>query len=356
MEETLQQITTETIPPKEKSPIITKLVKFLRLWGKTSPQEDTVQEVLTQEESIKDERKKALGFVWQQELSYLSEVTPPPNLKDGGALALLSTNEYFNPENFAETIGEVDGYICGVGFGNILSLVTLSPKENLPKAVLAIDVIPSVVLAGRISIELMKTSLDFNSFIKNMNSEDSLEKLKKKILEEETSPVIRERLENVDVKDILDDVKREFENTPSQGITDGKRISVLAAIRSSFANFKTLATEGNLAISLGDATGENIIKSFATLPEFKERKNLIYLTNIIDHITQRGLDFGPNGELFSILQPYSLLANGKTLFLDTTQIMDYKLRAQNTPPIYTPQDFGYRDTEEYLRIKKYRTR
>lgn len=352
--ETKPQTDTQSTPPKE-SPFM-RIIRKLSRKEQEPIKEGLTTQTATPEETVPtSEVLTEVGINWQNTMSELAEVSPPLVLEEGGVLAILSTNETYEKNRLQREIGEVDGYICGVGFGNILSFVELNPPGVLPKAVLAVDVIPSVVLAGRISIEVLRSSEDFPSFVTALQTPAELEKIKKLIIEKESSPTIRGRLEGVNLSTLIKEIDRENQNMPSKN-TEGARSSILTIIRNRFSDFKNLSQNGNMGISLADATSPDLVKSFSELPGFEDSKSVIYLTNIIDHITQRGYYFGENYKYFSILQPYYKLVNGKNSFVDTMTKMDYKLRVQKEPPIYTPENFGFENMEHFLTVQKYRQR
>jgi len=290
----------------------------------------------------KQDGKLNVGLNWQDKFSTSTDSIDHPDISEEGALALLSTNEILYPEGLKTQIGESDGYICGVGFGNILSLVTLYEENNPPKGILSIDLSPEVVLTGRIATELIKTSENFEVFKRNLMSGWTLGYLKRQVIKKESSPKIKNALENVSLEKISQTISRENSDIPEVGVVienrDFSRISVLAVIRDNFKLFKKLANEGNIGISLASATDPDTIRSFSDLPEFNKSKNLIYLTNIIDHITTRGTRLGLNNHLLDTLKPYELLNNGLNHFIDTTQAKNYILRANSKPPIYTKED------------------
>lgn len=345
----IRKLRNEKVEPDPKAEPEKEEVK-----QETELEEVQIPQAIPEETVTIPEDQIGVGINWQNTLSEMAETTPPPVLEERGVLAILGTNETYEMARLQTEIGELDGYICGVGFGNILSLVDLYSQDVLPKAILAVDVIPSVVLAGRISIELLKSSKDFNSFYESLISPATLEQLKKHVVEQETSSIIRERLTTVDTNSFIEDIEREYEYIYEKNNYEGSRTSVLTTLRTRFNDFKKLAQNGNIGISLADATSPDLIDSFSKLPDFSEKKSIIYLTNIIDHITDRGYYFGENNEYFSILKPYEKLANGKNFFLDTMTKMDYKLRASNKPPIYTPEDFGFKDMYDFLMIQKHR--
>jgi hypothetical protein len=292
------------------------------------------------------ERKTNLAQDWAQKISENDRVFVPPDSQiDPGAAALLCTNEYFDPNELKQQIGTTNGYLCGVGFGNILGLITTFEKGELPKAICAVDVSPSVVLSGRILIEILKQSTDFIDVVNALKDKEELNSIKNSVIAKEPSKRIQEKLNKVDLEKMSYSIRNQMNSMPSTGITQkndtmpGSRISVLAVIKERFDDFKQLAVEENMAITLASATNPAVINSFAELPEYFYSKNLVYFSNIIDPITERGRNLGPNNSFLNLFKPYERLNHGASTFLDATQKEEYNLRVHKHPPTYQENDF-----------------
>jgi len=291
----------------------------------------------------KSERKLHLGSDFEQMLSVIAEKSPPPVLESGGVMALLATNEFFDIEEIKKELPiELDGYIFGVGAGNIYSLTHLFDPEKPPRAIMSVDVIPEVVLVGRIAIQLMKRTGNFNEFLRVLQTEEMFLEEAHEVIEKETSQIVKQRLQAVNVKSVLKDIGGQAVHTPTNGIIEygfHDRVSVFAAIRDRWEVLQKLAREDNIGIGLADMIDGEVVASVSNFGEFRNTANVIYVTNIIDHITDRGTNFGENDKRLRAMGTLQLLDNGKSVFLDTTQGRNYKLRVSQHLPEYSRDDF-----------------
>lgn len=292
----------------------------------------------------KSERGLHLGTDFEHMLSVIAEKSSPPVLESGGALALFGTNEPFNIEDVKRDLpAELDGYIFGVGAGNIYSFAHLFDLEKPPKAIVSVDVMPEVVLAGRVAVQLMKKVGTFDEFLKALQKEDVFLEEMRDVVEKETSPVVKQRLQNVNVRSVLEDLQREAGHIPSSGIIEYgsyERVIVFAAIKERWEILQKLAKEGNIGIGLADITDREVLAGVSNFGDFEDSTNIIYVTNIIDHITDRGYNFGKNDCRLAAMDTLEVLDNGKSVFIDTMQVKKYKLRVSKHAPKYTRDDFG----------------
>jgi hypothetical protein len=294
----------------------------------------------------KPQNRVQIGSEFELMVSKVAEKTSAPILESGGALAILSTNEYFDLEELKSTIkNPPDGYIFGIGAGNIYSLSHLFADEKPPKAILSVDIMPEVVLAGRVAIKLMKKSSNFNEFMTQIQSKEMFFTEVADVINNEPSEMVCQRLQSVDTDKLFKDIENQANCTPEVGIAEPgfyERISVFAAIRERWDMLHKLASEGKIGIGLADITNAEMINNILTAPEFKDSSNVIYITNMMDHVTDRGTKFGENEERLSFTKPLEVLDNGRSTFIDTTQRHNYNLRASSHLPEYTRDDFKIR--------------
>lgn len=306
---------------------------------------DTLEntEPLTVAPSLESIEKNDLGTNFESMISAIAEKSPPPELESEGVLATLITNEHFDPEKIRSNLRTPpDGYIFGVGAGNIYSLVHLFDSETPPKAILSVDIIPDVVLAGRVAVQLMKKSNTFNEFLLSIQSEQTFNAEVLEAINNESSEVVKQRLQSVDAKELFRSIRGYANNIPSTGIEKwggiGNTVSVFAAIRDRWDVIQKLAKDGNIGIGLADITNKEVLQGVLNSEGFNDSSNVIYMTNIIDHITERGTEFGENDERLGFTKPLEVLDNGKSIYVDTTQGNYYELRASPHLPVYTRDD------------------
>lgn len=280
-----------------------------------------------------------------------------PDYYEEGVLALLGSNEKFNYSEIKSEVGDPDGYICGIGFGNILTMVTLFEKDTLPKGIMAVDISPEVILTGRIAVRLMKESTNYEEFLENLSSKQRLEELRLEVFNDEDSDLIKTKLMGADTEKIFYGLKMALEESSNirknEDYLSYKPIPILSVIRDNYQKFKQLAEEGNIGISLADITDEKLVTDFGRLKGFDVSRNIIYFSTAMDHITKRGADLGPdNIKRLLFYDRYKVLDNGKNRYIHSTNKKGYVLEALKSPPIYTQDDYMTR--EEYIakRIKE----
>lgn len=103
--------------------------------------------------------------------------------------------------------------------------------------------------------------------------------------------------------------------------------------------------EDNIAIAYADFTDPAFIDTVRELPGFQESSNIIYFSNITDHITQRGYQM-ENIAVINNLRAYERAAK-PAVFVDTLGYgLNYYLRARQSVPTFTHNDFKYRESWE----------
>lgn len=225
-----------------------------------------------------------------------------------GVAASEGTNETGSPLLFEKVRNHEqapNGYLIGVGFGNVFSMLEAFPQGSKPRAILLFDVDPNVVAYGKRFIEEWKNTPD--SPPEESNPPDS---------------VFRERW-----------------------VSDYK-----VALKKYGPLLQQLAKDGNLVIEQADFTDSRLIEELTQLPDLKDSNNLVYLSNIADHLYRRfwspaNPDYVPNFSVFNRLNPDP---PHKNYFIDTLSIgqLDYELRARTQPPNFEkshfwPAPFGF---------------
>lgn len=275
-------------------------------------------------------RKKMLGITFENQVAETG-ILPPVLPESLGAAGILETNEDL-PDSVTEQvkISDPDGYIFGPGFGNILTMTLLYQKNQTPKAILALDILPEVVVTGRVLGYLLADSDDFLTFKEKLANRESLKSAYETILDVAKYDDIKERLKSVTFETMLQNLKEVMDR-------EGRaRINVFANIRENFDVLHQLALEGNIGVAYADITNPEVLKTVQNMPEFSQSQNIIYMSNVIDHLTTRGTDLSHINDM-NVLKTFE--QNGHNWFIDTTQqSLDYQLRAGRYVPQYTPED------------------
>ena len=227
----------------------------------------------------------------------------------------------------------------------------LYPDGQIPKAILCVDVVPEVVVAGRVFVRLLSQSEDFSSMRASFANETILAQTYQKVVNAESNDEVKKRLQTVSVGDLKKWFTFVLDSQPlwedgfrqTSPLGDRQRVNDLAVLRDNFKMYHTLAHEGNIGVGYADMTNSAVLNTVKDLPDFTSSRNVIYMSNVIDHLTRRGTDLSHMSDM-SILG--EILTEGEergNYFVDTTQMsLDYNLRASTSQPIYQPDDFRYR--------------
>lgn len=334
---------------------IRKKVQDLLRLGNNSPEDVRLIEEIMQISGMSEglpankevaNRERSLGKAFQTEIGHMpDEYLPPVFTQAMGASGQLSTNEDMTDdliENTASKSNHPDGYVYGAGFGNILSMSLLFPENVLPKAILAVDVLPDVVLTGRIVTNLLEQSQDFSDFETGLMNPDSIEQQFNRVIDVEENPTIKQRFLAISPERLSLEIGKIVmrESLPKSGFKQesyggGERVNVLAVIRDKFAGLKQLAAEGNIGVAYADMTDPYVLKKVKEMVGFEGANNIVYMSNVIDHLTNRGYDLTHINDM-DVLKA---LGEGNNLFVHTTQVgLDYRLVADNNVPSYSQSD------------------
>lgn len=121
---------------------------------------------------------------------------------------------------------------------------------------------------------------------------------------------------------------------------EGQRMDVLAAMAENFSMLHELATAGNIALAYADFTDPTFIEAVRSLPGFEESTNVIYSSNIADHITNRGTQV-TNARVMETLKAYER-GDRLPIFIDTLASLNYYLRARQSLPQFQKSDLAYK--------------
>ncbi len=263
----------------------------------------------------------------------------PLSTENLGVLAIYGTNESWFTEQPTEKLH--GGMIVGIGAGNIFSMIELYDKNDMPNAILSCDTEPEVVLAGRLLVQGLLDSDTETDMCDKMRDKQKVLEYYNRVLNEEKNQNIRDFFEKKKDKTFSELEKHlndSWEKSPFDYVTD---INLPKIFRTNFNYFKDLAHAGNFGFILTDINNSQFIDYSKEKQIQLGGDTLIYLTNAIDHITDRGYNLIQDPNI--IQNPWAKikeLKNESSYFVDTLQhSLKYHLRFGKNIPSYTFEDF-----------------
>lgn len=228
----------------------------------------------------------------------------PGEFRTIGAPALLVTNES-TPAGFHDRIRETaapDGWIYGPGCGNVLSLVEAFAAT--PRGMVLVDVDPAVVLAGRMLVAALRRYPDAASFTSSFfcGGREPLAALEEEVLEREPSVLLRvamngqrERLwrtlatltEGFSLQP--GDAERLLAQWASHYPPAGHLVPVRTFLARNYGRLREMALRGDIAVLCSSLFHPALLAAVAELPGWRGGRNVIYLSNVADHVLRRTL-------------------------------------------------------------------
>ncbi len=285
--------------------------------------EPTLSNIASIDKEVKTPKKTGIANLLQSKLKEPDMTIP--EIKTRGVSAIIGTNETVGFEFFESVQAEnPDGYIVGVGAGDVFSMIHCFPDGIVPKAFISADIDPKAVAVGKLLTKNLKATNSAETLNKEFFGmpETKFQSDIVELINEEEDSRLKDALQKV-TPDIWQRVwtelgKREaisWNQNRSYDYYEGQNIDVVGAILDKFLVLKQLADEDNMAFVYGDFTNTGFVREVTSLPDFEESTNLIYFSNIADHITQRGYSLKniKNLELLDPLYPkdslYMLVAD-----------------------------------------------
>lgn len=254
-----------------------------------------------------------------------------------GVPAILGTNEK-TPEGFFDQIQQSyqpNGYIYGAGCSNILPMV--NAFSDRPKGLVMVDIDPAVVLYGRMFVNVLKRTPSLRDW------EGSIYGNSQRFEEE--------------VLDTVEDVrlKAQFEKhrLRMREYMGDELYWPLSSDLSGNTNYydvlHQIAKEGNIAVIHADMFDSEVLRYVAELLGFKHSNNVVYISNVPDHLVRREMKAGwlsRGDEILDAVNAQVQRLNAlnpqyphRNVFIDTTQkSSSYQLRVQPTIPLYIKAD------------------
>lgn len=272
----------------------------------------------------------------------------PPEFKSIGVAAFGGTNEAA-PKSFFEAVQakNPDGYLIGIGAGNVLTMLHCFPDSVVPKGVVLADIDPKVVTAGKLMVKKLnqsETAEDFDKQFVRLSKDQFFTEISS-LIEQEDNTVLKQRLSLIPKEEwdlfwgnnagAYESYRAGWKPYEHQG----SPLNVSSGIRNKFPVLKQLAETNNIAVFFADFTNPALIEPITQLPDFRDSTNIIYLSNIADHISHRGSQI-ENLSSMQSLTAYQK-ASKSTIFIDSLQTLLYYLRARHSLPQYSPSDLSY---------------
>lgn len=257
----------------------------------------------------------------------------PSERRYGGMPAIFETSDKTTLEFMSEiTAQNPDGYLIGVGVGGIFALLQAFPEG--PTGIAIADINPFVVAAGRIMVDTLRESVDFNVFSKNLFTISDEEYRAKVALVARKDPKLAKALK------VWHKNRDGFTFTPMsskrriQRLGLEESIDISEVIKENFLKLKQLAMKDNIAICLADISNPAFLEAIKALPNFSGRTNVIYLSNILwlaGHQAKKPEQYSDISLLDSATKkPVYVYANGDNLEMKATGSFTEVLAGQNT--------------------------
>jgi len=307
------------------------------------------------------------------------EILLPADFRTIGAPALLVTNET-TPAGFHERLRETaapDGWIYGPGCGNVLALV--ESFAATPRGLVLVDVDPAVVCAGRMLIAALRSFPDAAGFTAAFfcGGRDTLASLEAEVLAGEPSPRLRaamrgqrERLwrtlatltEGFSLRP--GDADRLLAEWASHDPTTrtARLIPVRTFLARNYGRLREMALRGDLVVLCSTLFHPALLAAVAELPGWRAGRNLVYLSNVADHLLRRALlenararlgvaAAAPDGAAGSLAEFVAALNAGPlaalravgspgTVYVSSSAKNGLTLTAAAALPVFQENDFG----------------
>lgn len=246
-----------------------------------------------------------------------------------------------------------NGYLIGIGCGGAFLHLEWFRDEVPPKAIILADIDPMVVLFGKALVEALKVLRTEEEFVREFLGWHGTGVERFMTYVEARDPygptlanVIRDTYYRKD-HEIEEIIKNSY---MFHGMFDPEMRKMLGEIREyekkklhkiafpfmrHFDLLQRLAREGNLAMVHADFTHSGFLMEAADLPEFRQLRSVIYLSNIVDHVTDKGRDLRGLGKMSRIGHFLHWHSQGSYI-TDCLAKEGYKIRMSTEFPRYHP--------------------
>lgn len=254
-----------------------------------------------------------------------AEKLETPFVQARGLPALFQTQEsILNWQEWKDVRNRPDapnGYLMVTGLSSGLADLYLFPDKK-PKGLIINDIDPYVTILAKLLAETALKTNDQYAYLNLLNNREALGEQISGILEKSENKRLNEQVYgtklsadhifynfhqnaatlitdiNYEIRDIQEDVSvlkagETLGDKYNLGIVGMKQmalgwISIPRVVYDNWQIFHQLALEGNLAVTSCDITDQRFLDLIAKLPEFDTLRNVIDVSNIVDHVTEQG--------------------------------------------------------------------
>lgn len=275
-----------------------------------------------------------------------------PFTERAGVAGVGCTNESFYPERMKPP-NSLDGYLIGTGNGAIWTMLELFPEATDPKAVISLDIDPSVILSGKVVVEMAKRGISREEAVAYLYGdysrpsggrpgefyihkvEEVIDLAREIALREQNLQFRQALLDALEKGEFVKDVKFMRErhdmdhNKPLYESGSGPleikgRINTAAMLYKHWDQIVRLAKSGRIFFGYSNIKNEQTL-DFITqqLSDITTSNNLIYTSNVVDYRYAADVN---ELERFN--------RNGQSIYVSTTQRQDnYVLKITTEPPV-----------------------
>lgn len=247
--------------------------------------------------------------------------------------AALASNEKIDKNLFKAIKNHTpDGYIVSVGCGMSMGLPLGFRLDKSPKGIIIVDVDKHVIALSKALINAIKQTKNSAEFY-NLFYVDPITNAKNFLKEDPEALAAFEEMGFEKEEALRFQIERS-RGSYQRRISEKGRPNIDNILVSTYDKWKALTNDGRVAIIHGSLTDEEVIDTITSLPEYSNSTNIIYLSNIIDHIvSRRSLESADSGlsKYLQALKKYNPKEH-PAIFLDTLRNFNYWLRASKGVP------------------------
>lgn len=247
--------------------------------------------------------------------------------------AALASNERIDKNLFKAIKNHTpDGYVVSVGCGMSMGLPLGFKLDKSPKGIVLVDVDKHVIALSKALINAIKQTKNPTEFY-NLFYVDPITNAKKFLKEDPEELATFEEMGFEKEEALRLQIERS-RGSYQRRISEKGRPNIDNILVSTYDKWKVLINEGRVAIIHGSLIDKEVIDTITSLPEYSSSTNIIYLSNIIDHIVSRKSWESADSGLSKYLQALEKY-NPKehpAIFLDTLRNFNYWLRASKGVP------------------------
>jgi hypothetical protein len=247
--------------------------------------------------------------------------------------AALSTNERVDSGLFkAIRNHNPGGYIVAVGCGMSVGLPLGFKEEQSPKGVVLIDTDRHVNAISKAFITAVKETNNITEFY-NQFYIDPITNAEKFLKDDKEAMMTLNTMTTTKGNSIREQIDRSRGDYSKRVAANGHP-SLDNILTATYGSWKKWIKEGKVTAILGSLTDKEIMNAVTNLPEFRKSTNVVYLSNIIDHIISRGAWKQCEAELTSFLHAISHYNSDDypAIYLDTLRSFNYWLRVSKGVP------------------------